>query len=72
MRATHWAINFSDACDAGGSGICDGEVPDGEGNPNCPTPYECTCSCHTTVDLPETVAEVKAWHDARHGLASVV
>lgn len=63
MRATHWAINYSAACQEGGDGICDGEVPAGEGNPNAVTD-ECTCKCHTTDDLPPTIQGVKDWHDA--------
>lgn len=67
MYATHYAINYSDACNKGGSGQCDGFVPDYEGNTNSISP-ECTCPCHGDWDLPSTIAEVKVWHDEFHGV----
>lgn len=67
MKRTHWAINYSDACDIRGSGQCDGFMEEGEGNPNSDLD-QCTCPCHGNWDLPDTIAEVKVWHDEFHGL----
>jgi len=69
MRATHHAINYSDACDKGGSGMCDGFMEDGEGNPNASMPGHCSCPCHRDEYLPETVKAVKDYHDDFHGVA---
>lgn len=44
-------------CQPHGSGICDGF--DGI----------CDCPCHTADDLPQTIAEVKVWHDVHWGIA---
>lgn len=71
MKRTHWAINYSDACDKGGSGQCDGIMEDGEGNPNAvgtSVDGTCTCPCHNEWDLPDTIPGVKAWHDEFHGV----
>lgn len=67
MRATHHAINYSDACDKGGDGQCDGHVPEGEGNPNASNPVLCTCPCHEDVSLPDTIEGVTRWHVKFHG-----
>lgn len=47
--------HFSEACSPGGSAVCDGFDAD--------TSEECSCSCHGAWDLPDTVAEVRDWHD---------
>lgn len=67
MQATHYAINYSIACQELGSGLCDGEVPEGEGNPNAVSD-ECSCPCHRAEDLPPTIEGVRDWHDEFHGV----
>jgi hypothetical protein len=52
---SHWATHISDACSRGGNAQCDGTC-DWHGT-------ECTCWCHTDVNLPETVEDVLAAHD---------
>lgn len=52
---TDWATHISTECATGGSAQCDGYcVEHGK---------ECTCSCHNAWDLPQTVAQVRDWHD---------
>lgn len=58
---SHYETHISTECATGGSGQCDGF---------CAThPHtECTCSCHNDWDLPQTVAEVRDWHDEANGV----
>lgn len=70
MRATHWAIHYSEACDKGGNGQCEGDI-DVPRNPNSVgtgVAHTCTCPCHDADDLPPTVEGVRAWHDDFHGV----
>lgn len=56
---SHWATHYSPECRKFGNGVCDGYCPHGD---------QCTCPCHETTDLPETIVEVEAWHHEFHGV----
>lgn len=55
---------WSDACDKGGSGQCDGTIPEGEQHRG----MECRCPCHRALDLPLDIDAVKEWHDVFWGV----
>lgn len=55
VTTTHWATHISAECATGGTGQCDGYCLN-HGD-------ECTCSCHNDLNLPQTVEEVRDWHD---------
>jgi hypothetical protein len=55
VTTTHWATHISAECATGGTGQCDGHCESHR--------QECTCSCHNDLNLPQTVAEVRDWHD---------
>lgn len=56
-QGTDHRLHYSPTCRKFGNGQCDGTCPHGE---------ECRCPCHRVDDLPQTVAEVEAWHHEFH------
>lgn len=57
-EGAEWPPRWSEACSKGGSGQCDGFREDDN--------EWCGCPCHDDPDLPQTIAEVKVWHDELH------